>query len=201
MSTATRFAAAYRARALLYCDAQLSAQTKDVMRSFSPALRLGSDCTSRVTSSWTRRSAHIPAYGKSRPDSSRFLPSRMSPSRPLKEFAISSAGFWVQHAGSEILLIAAAGPAGRACAGCEGAARVQRADVGDVCGRGVRASRPGRAGHARDGGVGGYRGTVDRASRSWRPPCSMRARYYRPRSRWLRWASRAAKVGGALDDS
>ena len=73
--------------------------------SFSPVLRSGSDCTSRVTSSWTRRSAHIPAVRKVPAGFIPFFAITHEPVTPLKEFAISSAGFWVQHASNEFILI------------------------------------------------------------------------------------------------
>src|SRR5258705_24776 len=102
MSTARRFAAAM---VVLCCTATpISAQTKDVMQFFAGAA-LG-----RGLHDW----GHLvldEGFGAQpgvRKVSAGFIPFfaiTHEPVSPLKEFTISSAGFWVQHAGSALLLM------------------------------------------------------------------------------------------------
>ncbi|HSQ03996.1 MAG TPA: hypothetical protein VLN59_08175, partial [Burkholderiales bacterium] len=102
MSTARRFAAAI---VVLCCTvAPVCAQTKDALQFFAgAALGLG-----------LHESGHLvldEAFGADpgvRKVSAGFIPFfaiTHAPVSPLKEFMISSAGFWVQHAGSEIVVI------------------------------------------------------------------------------------------------
>ena len=93
---------------------------------------------------------------------------------PRREFMISSAGFWVQHAGSEWLLTRRPGPAARARAVREGRARVQRARLGRLRRRRVRADRSARTRHARHRRIGAR--STSRGSARWssRRRCSIR---------------------------
>ena len=119
------------------------------------------------------------------------------PVSPVREFAISSAGFWVQHASSEVLLSRRPNlrlehaPVAKGLLAFNvltsvmyaGAAFARRGPVErDTYGMAVVASIP-------EPWVGV----------SILAPATLdAARYYRPRSRWLRWTSRASKVAGAL---
>lgn len=119
------------------------------------------------------------------------------PVTPAREFAISSAGFWVQHATNEVILsrrphlrsehapftkgvvaFNALTSVGYAVAAFAQAGPAER----DT--RGIAASA--------------------RIEEPWigatilAPALLDGARYYRPDVVWLKWASRAAKVGGAL---
>ena len=121
----------------------------------------------------------------------------MSPSRLCKEFTISSAGFWVQHAGSEVLLSRRPNlreehaPVAKGLLAFNvltsvvyaGAAFVRHGPAErDTRGMAVSADIP-------EPWIG---------AAILAPAMLDGARYYRPRSRALRWASRAAKVGGVL---
>jgi hypothetical protein len=119
------------------------------------------------------------------------------PVTPLREFTISSAGFWVQHATSEILLtrrpdlrhehapllkgmlafnvLTSVMYTGAAFART---GPLERDTRGMAIGAGIR-----------EPWVGGV---------ILAPAALDAARYFRPRSKALRWASRAAKVGGVL---
>jgi hypothetical protein len=116
---------------------------------------------------------------------------------PVREFAISSAGFWVQHAGSEVLLSRRPNlrhehaPVAKGLlafnvltsAVYAGAAFARRGPIErDTHGMAVSANAP-------EPWIG-----VSILA----PAALDAARYYRPRSRWLPWASRASKLGGAL---
>jgi len=174
----------------------VSAQTNDVARFFAgAALGLG-----------FHESAHLvadEAFGAHpgvRKVSAGFIPFfaiTHEPVTPTKEFIISSAGFWTQHIGSEITL--SRHPHLR-----EEHAPVLKGllvfnVVTSVIYSGAAFSR---------------RGPVERDTRGmalsahvdepWigvtilAPAVLDAARYYRPNSRILRWASRATKVGGTL---
>jgi hypothetical protein len=119
------------------------------------------------------------------------------PVTPTKEFIISSAGFWAQHVGSEIVLSR------------HPQLREDHAPVlkGLVAFNVVTSLIYSGAAFAR-------RGPAERDTRGmalsadvkepWvgvtvlAPAVLDAARYYRPNSRALRWASRAAKVAGTL---
>jgi len=119
------------------------------------------------------------------------------PVSPVREFAISSAGFWVQHATSEVLLSRRPD------------LRLEHAPVakGLLAFNVLTSVMYAGAAFARRGPV--ERDTHGMASAAGIPepwvgmsilaPATLdAARYYRPRSRWLRWTSRASKVAGAL---
>jgi len=174
----------------------VSAQTIDVARFFAgAALGLG-----------VHESAHLiadEAFGANpgvRKVSAGFIPFfaiTHEPVTPTKEFTISSGGFWAQHIGSEIIL--ARHPQ----------LREEHAPVlkGWLAFNIVTSVIYSGAAFAR-------RGPLERDTRGiavsadvdepWvgvtvlAPAVLDAARYYRPDSRTLRWASRAAKVGGTL---
>jgi hypothetical protein len=119
------------------------------------------------------------------------------PVTPLKEFTISSAGFWVQHGGSEVLLVR------------HPDLRHEHAPLA----KGLLAFNVlTSVGYA--GAAFARRGPAERDTRGialsadiaepWvgatilLPAVLDGARYYRPNSRALRWCSRAAKIAGAL---
>jgi hypothetical protein len=119
------------------------------------------------------------------------------PVTPLKEFTISSAGFWVQHAGSEYLLSRRPnlreehGPVAKGLLAFNvltsvmyaGAAFVQHGPLErDTRGMAISADIP-------EPWIG-----VSILA----PALLDGARYYRPRSRALQWTSRAAKVAGVM---
>jgi hypothetical protein len=119
------------------------------------------------------------------------------PVTPGREFVISSAGFWMQHASSEVILsrrsqlrhehapllkgmlafniIAAAAYSGAAFA-------TTGPDERDTRGMAISA-------RIREPWVGAF---------ILAPAVLDAARYYKPDVAWLRWASRAAKAGGAV---
>lgn len=119
------------------------------------------------------------------------------PATPLKEFTISSAGFWVQHGGDEFLF--ARHPDLRH----EHAPLIKGLLAFNVLTSVMYA-----------GAAFVQRGPAERDTRGmalgadiaepWigatllAPAVLDAARYYRPQSRTLRWASRGAKVAGAL---
>ena len=116
---------------------------------------------------------------------------------PVREFAISSAGFWVQHATSEMLLSRRPdlrhehAPVAKGLLAFNvltsvmyaGAAFARRGPVQrDTRGMAVSANVP-------EPWIGV----------SILAPATLdAARYYRPRSPWLRWTSRASKIAGVL---
>ena len=119
------------------------------------------------------------------------------PVSSMKEFAISSAGFWAQHVGSEVLLSRRPN------------LRHEHAPVakGLLAFNVLTSVMYAGAAFARSGPIErDTRGMAVSAdvSEPWiglsilTPAALDTARYYRPRSRWLRWASRAAKAAGAL---
>jgi hypothetical protein len=182
--------------ALCFAPASVSGQTLDVARFFAgAALGLG-----------LHESAHLvadEAFGANpgvRKVSAGFIPFfaiTHEPVTPTKEFIISSAGFWVQHIGSEITL--SRHPQLR-----EEHAPVLKGllafnVVTSVVYSGAAFARHGPA--ERDTRGIALSSDVDEP---WvgvivlAPAVLDAARYYRPNSRLLRWASRAAKVGGTL---
>jgi hypothetical protein len=119
------------------------------------------------------------------------------PVSPVREFAISSAGFWVQHATDELILTR------------RPRLRHDRAPfLKGVVAFNVLTS----AGYSI--AAFSHRGPTERDTRGMAssarlderwigamilgPALLDAARYYRGDVRWLRWASRATKVGGAL---
>src|SRR5262245_3166902 len=119
------------------------------------------------------------------------------PVTPVKEFTISSAGFWAQHVGSEVLLSRRPNlrdehaPVLKGLLAFNVVTSVIYAGAAFVQhGPAERATR----GMALSAGVDEpWVGATVLA-----PAVLDAARYYRPDSRVLRWASRAAKVGGAM---
>lgn len=195
MSTASRWIAA--GAVVLCCTASpVYAQTTAVLQFFAgAALGLG-----------LHESGHLvldEAFGAQpgvRKVSAGFIPFfaiTHEPVSPLKEFTISSAGFWVQHAGSEVLLSRRPN------------LRMEHAPVakGLLAFNVLTSVMYGGAAFARHGpSERDTRGMAISADipEPWigaavlAPALLDGARYYRPRSRALRWASRAAKLGGAL---
>ncbi len=194
MSTAGRLLAAL---AVLCCTAQpVSAQTTAVIQFFAgAALGLGLHESGHLVCD-----AAFGAHPGVRKVSAGFIPFfaiTHEPVTPLQEFTISSAGFWVQHAGSEVLLSR------------RPYLRAERAPVAkgllafnvltSVMYAGAAFARHGPA--ERD-----TRGMAVSADipEPWigasilAPAVLDSARYFHPRSRALRWASRGAKVAGAL---
>jgi hypothetical protein len=182
--------------ALCCAPPSVSAQTIDVVRFFAgAALGLG-----------FHESAHViadEAFGADpgvRKVSAGFIPFfaiTHEPVTPTKEFIISSAGFWAQHVGSDIVLSR------------HPQLREEHAPVlkGLLAFNLVTSVIYSGAAFVR-------RGPLERDTRGmalsadvdepWigmtvlAPAVLDAARYYRPNSRVLRWASRAAKVGGVL---
>ena len=116
---------------------------------------------------------------------------------PAREFVISSAGFWVQHASSEILLTRVPNLRAQRAPFAKGllvfntltsaayaGAAFARIGPGERDTRGVAVAA--RLGEPWIGGVVLAPAVLDAA------------RYYQPEMRWLRWASRASKVAGVL---
>jgi hypothetical protein len=116
---------------------------------------------------------------------------------PAREFAISSAGFWSQHIGSELIL----------------ASRPHLRDEAAPLLKGVLAFNV-LASAVYSGAAFARTGPPERDTRGMAVSADVRepwigvwllapaaldtARYYHPDAAWLRWASRAMKVGGAL---
>jgi hypothetical protein len=126
-----------------------------------------------------------------------FLAITHRPLSPTREFAVSSAGFWVQHATNEILLTR------------RPRLRDQRAPfvkgmfafnvLASVAYAGVAFARVGPA--ERDTRSMAASARVEEpviGMLIFAPATLDAARYYKPDSPWLRWASRAAKVAGVV---
>jgi hypothetical protein len=116
---------------------------------------------------------------------------------PAGEFAISSAGFWVQHAANELILTRR--PSVRA----EHAPFIKGLLAFNVLTSiGYSVAAFARAGPAeRDTrGMAASAGMDERwiGALVLAPALLDGARYYRPETTWLKWTSRAVKVGGAL---
>ena len=119
------------------------------------------------------------------------------PVTPVREFAVSSAGFWMQHLGSELIL----------------ARRPHLRDEDAPLIKGVLAFNV-LASVAYAGAAFARTGPPERDTRGMAVNAAMRepwigawvlapavldaARYFRRDEAWLRWMSRAAKVGGVL---
>jgi len=182
--------------ALCCAPPSVSAQTIDVVRFFAgAALGLG-----------FHESAHIiadEAFGADpgvRNVSAGFIPFfaiTHEPVTPTKEFIISSAGFWAQHIGTEITLSRHPQLRGEHAPMLKGLLAFNV--VTSVIYSGAAFARRGPA--ERD--TRGIAASAD-IDEPWvgvtvlAPAVLDAARYYRPNSRTLRWASRAAKVGGTL---
>ena len=182
--------------ALCWAPPSVSAQTIDVVRFFAgAALGLG-----------FHESAHLivdEAFGADpgvRKVSAGFIPFfaiTHEPVTPTKEFIISSAGFWAQDVGSDIVLSRHPQLRQEHAPLLKGLLAFNV--VTSVIYSGAAFTRRGPA--ERDTRGIALSADVDEP---WigvtvlAPAVLDAARYYRPNSRALRWASRAAKVGGAL---
>jgi hypothetical protein len=182
--------------ALCCAAGPVSAQSIDVVRFFAgAALGLG-----------FHESAHLiadEAFGADpgvRKVSAGFIPFfaiTHEPVTPTKEFIISSAGFWAQHIGTEITLSRHPQLRGEHAPMLKGLLAFNV--VTSVIYSGAAFARRGPA--ERD--TRGIAASAD-IDEPWvgvtvlAPAVLDAARYYRPNSRTLRWASRAAKVGGTL---
>ena len=182
--------------ALCCVSSSVSAQTIDVVRFFAgAALGLG-----------FHESAHLiadEAFGADpgvRKVSAGFIPFfaiTHEPVTPTKEFIISSAGFWAQDVGSDIVLSKHPQLRQEHAPVLKGLLAFNV--VTSVIYSGAAFVRRGPA--ERDPRGMALSADVDEP---WigvtvlAPALLDAARYYRPNSRALRWASRAAKVGGAL---
>jgi hypothetical protein len=116
---------------------------------------------------------------------------------PAQEFTIASAGFWVQEASDEMLLTRVPQLRGEHASFLKGLLAFNT--LASVAYAGAAFGRIGP--DERD-----TRGMAEaaRLREPWigvviLPPAVLdAARYYKPEVRWLRWASRASKVAGAL---
>jgi hypothetical protein len=119
------------------------------------------------------------------------------PVTPLQEFTISSAGFWVQHAGSEFLLSRRPGLRDEHAPVAKGLLAFNVLTSVMYAGAAFAESGP----VERDTRGMAVAADIDEP---WigvtilAPALLDGARYYRPQSRTLRWASRGAKIAGAL---
>ena len=119
------------------------------------------------------------------------------PVSPVREFAISSAGFWVQHATSELILTHRPELRDQSAPFMKG---VLAFNVLTSAGYSIAAF----AQHGPDERDTRGMASSARLHEGWigatilAPALLDAARYYRRDVRWLKWASRATKVGGAL---
>jgi len=116
---------------------------------------------------------------------------------PAREFVVASAGFWVQEASTDILLTRVPGLRRRNAPFAKGLLAFNT--LASVAYSGAAFARVGPI--ERD-----TRGMADaaRLREPWiggvvlAPAVLDAVRYYKPETRWLRWASRASNVAGAL---
>jgi hypothetical protein len=119
------------------------------------------------------------------------------PVSPGREFAISSAGFWVQHATNEVILTRRPHLRSERAPFVKG---VVAFNVLTSIGYSVAAFAQAGPGERDTRGMA----ASARVDEPWigalvlSPALLDGARYYRPQTPWLKWASRAAKAGGAL---
>jgi hypothetical protein len=195
MSTAVRLIAS--ATVVLSCTATpVCAQTSDVVQFFAgAALGLG-----------LHESGHLvfdEAFG-ARPGvrkvSAGFIPFfaiTHEPVTPLKEFTISSAGFWVQHAGSEWVLSRRPNLREEHAPVAKGLLAFNV--LTSIVYAGAAFARSGPSERDTRGMAASADIPEPLIGVSILAPAVLDgARYYRPRSRALRWASRVAKVGGGM---
>ena len=195
LSTATR--RIVTTALVLWCTAgPAAAQTRDVASFFAgAALGLGLHESGHLVFD-AAFNAH-PGVMKVRAGFIPFFAITHEPMSPVKEFTISSAGFWVQHGGNEIVfahhpdLRHEHAPLIKGIVAFNvltsvmyaGAAFVQKGPAErDTRGMAVSA-------HIAEPWIG---------ASILAPAVLDSARYFRPGSRALRWASRGAKVAGAL---
>jgi hypothetical protein len=116
---------------------------------------------------------------------------------PAREFAVSSAGFWVQELTDEILLTRKPGVRGERAPFVKGMLAFNTLASAAYAGAAFTHAGPAE----RD--TRGMAVTA-RVAEPWiggvvLVPAALDAvRYYKPEMRWLRWASRASKVAGVL---
>jgi hypothetical protein len=116
---------------------------------------------------------------------------------PVREFAISSAGFWVQHATSEILLSRRPDLRREHAPVAKGLLAFNV--LTSVMYAGTAFTRKGPVERDTRGMAVAARIPEPWIGVSILAPATLdAARYYRPRSRWLRWTSRVSKAVGAL---
>jgi hypothetical protein len=119
------------------------------------------------------------------------------PVSPVREFAISSAGFWVQHLSSEWILST------RPHLRRERAPLIKGIVAFNVLTSVAYASAAFTTTGPAERDTRGI-ALSGRLAEPWigaiilAPAALDAARYYRPEVKWLRWVSRAAKLGGAL---
>jgi hypothetical protein len=172
------------------------AQTIDLARFFAgAAVGLG-----------LHESAHLiadEAYGANpgvRKVSAGFIPFfaiTHEPVTPVKEFTISSAGFWTQHVGNEVLLSRRPHLHDEHAPFLKGLLAFNVVTSVVYAGAAFATHGPAERdtrGIALSAGV--HEPLV--GAMILAPAMLDAARYYRPESRTLRWASRAAKVGGTM---
>jgi len=119
------------------------------------------------------------------------------PVSPVREFAISSAGFWVQHATDELILTRRPHLRNEHAPFVKGVVAFNvLTSVGYAIAAFAQAGPPERdprgmavSARIREPWIGA---TI------LAPALLDGARYYRPEKTWLKWTSRAAKAGGAL---
>jgi hypothetical protein len=119
------------------------------------------------------------------------------PVSPAREFAISSAGFWVQHATNELILTRRPGLRRERAPFVKG---IVAFNVLTSMGYSVAAFAQ-RGPSERDTRGMGSSARVDEAwmgAAILAPAVFDAARYYQGDVAWLKWASRATKIGGAL---
>jgi hypothetical protein len=194
MSTATRSVAA----ALVLCcmAAPARAQTASVAQFFAgAALGLGLHESGHVVFD-----AAFDAHPGVRKVSAGFIPFfaiTHESVTPLKEFTISSAGFWMQHGGSEFLLSRRPDLRHEHAFVAKGFLAFNV--LTSVMYAGAAFTRRGPAERDTRGmALGADIAEPWIGATILAPAVLDGARYYRPRSRALRWASRGAKVAGAL---
>jgi hypothetical protein len=195
MGTARRWIAV--ALVVLCCSATpVHAQTTSVVEFFAgAALGLGLHESGHLVFD-----AAFDAHPGVRKVSAGFIPFfaiTHEPVTPLKEFTISSAGFWVQHSGSEFLLSRRPNLREEHAPFAKGLLAFNV--LTSVMYAGAAFARSGPA--ERDTNGMALAADIDEpwiGATILAPALLDGARYYRPRSRTLRWASRGAKIAGAL---
>lgn len=119
------------------------------------------------------------------------------PVTPVEEFAISSAGFWVQHATNELILTRRPHLRNEHAPFVKGMVAFNvLTSVGYAVAAFAQAGPP-----ERDPRGMAVSARIDEpwiGATILAPALLDGARYYRPETTWLKWASRAAKVGGAV---
>lgn len=116
---------------------------------------------------------------------------------PRREFTVSSAGFWVQQLGSEILLTRRPNLRKEHAPALKGLLAFNiLASVAYAAGSMAKAGPPERDTRSMAVFLGVDEGAV--GAMILAPAILDAARFYRPRNRWLVWSSRAMKAGMVL---